>query len=80
MITTRFETECGTSYLFDGDADPYRVDGALDQDFLLLVAADHHRLQQQLFAAPVEKGIRLGLSKLPRTDLLLLSVNVNLRA
>lgn len=38
--------------LFDGDADPHRVDGALDQDFLLIVAADHHRLQKQLFAAP----------------------------
>lgn len=42
-------------YLFDSDADPHRVDGALDQDFLLIVTADHHRLQQQLFATPVER-------------------------
>lgn len=38
--------------LLDGDADPDRVDGALDQDLLLLVSTDDYRLEEQLFTAP----------------------------
>lgn len=43
---------CAT-HLFDSDADSDGVDGSLDQDLLLVITTDDHRLQQQLFAAPV---------------------------
>lgn len=69
-------------YLFDGDADPHRVDGALDQDFLLIVAADHHRLQKQLFAAPADRH-HIGRVRFPKSGtsrLWLSSIDVNLRA
>ena len=46
-----------SSHLLDGDADSDWVDGALDQNLLLVVAADDHGLEQQLFTAPeVGKG------------------------
>jgi len=38
--------------LLDSDADSDRVDGALDQNLLLVVAADDHRLEEQLFTTP----------------------------
>lgn len=38
--------------LLDSDADSDRVDGALDQNFLFVVTADDHRLEEQLFTAP----------------------------
>lgn len=38
--------------LLDGDADSHGVDGAFDQNFLLVVPADDHRLEEQLFTAP----------------------------
>lgn len=39
--------------LFDSDADSDGVDGSLDEDLLLVVTTDDHRLKQQLFTAPV---------------------------
>lgn len=42
------------SDLLDSDADSHRVDGALDEDLLLLVATDHHRLKQKLLTTPVK--------------------------
>lgn len=38
--------------LLDSDADADRVDGALDQNLLPVIAADDHRLEQQLLATP----------------------------
>lgn len=37
--------------LFDSNADSHRVYGALDQNFLLVIATNNHWLQQKLFAA-----------------------------
>lgn len=39
--------------LFDSDADSDGVDGSLDEDLLLVITTDDHRLKQQLFTAPV---------------------------
>lgn len=41
------------THLFDGDADSDRVDGTLNENLLLVITTDDHRLKQQLFAAPV---------------------------
>lgn len=41
------------THLFDSDADSDRVDGSLDENFLLVISTDDHRLKQQLFTAPV---------------------------
>ena len=41
-------------YLFDCYGDSYRVDGALNEDPLLLVSADSDWGQQQLLATPGE--------------------------
>lgn len=41
------------THLLDGNADADRVDGALDQDPLVFIAADHNRRQQHLFALAV---------------------------
>lgn len=38
--------------LLDSDANSDRVDGALDQNLLLFVTADDHRLEEQLFTTP----------------------------
>lgn len=38
--------------LFDSDANSDRVDGALNQNLLLVVTADDHRLEKQLFTTP----------------------------
>lgn len=38
--------------LLDSDADSDRVNGALDQNFLFVVTADDHRLEEQLFTTP----------------------------
>lgn len=43
----------GVAHLFDGDADSDRVDGSLNENLLLVVTTDDHRLKQQLFTAPV---------------------------
>lgn len=43
------------THLFDSDADSDRVDGSLDENFLLVISTDDHRLKQQLFTAPVTK-------------------------
>lgn len=45
----------GRTDLLDGDADSDRVDGALDEDFLLVVAADDDGLEEKFFATP-ERG------------------------
>ena len=42
----------GPTDLFDSDADSDRVDGTLDQNFLFVVTADDHRLEEQLFTTP----------------------------
>lgn len=49
-------------HLLHCDADAHRVNGALDEDLLLLVPADDHWLQQQLFAAPADRG-RAGMTQ-----------------
>lgn len=49
-------------HLLHRDADAHRVNGALDENLLLLVPADDHRLQQQLFAAPANRG-RAGVTQ-----------------
>lgn len=49
-------------HLLHRDADAHRVNGALDEDLLLLVPADDHWLQQQLFAAPEDRG-RAGVTR-----------------
>lgn len=38
--------------LLDSNADSDRVDGALDQNLLLVIAADDYRLEKQLFTTP----------------------------
>jgi len=38
--------------LLDGDGNPKRVDGRLDQHSLLLVAGNHHGVHHKLFAGP----------------------------
>lgn len=38
--------------LFDSNADSDRIDGSFDQNLLLVITADHHRLKQQLLTAP----------------------------
>lgn len=38
--------------LLDSDADSDRVDGAFDQNLLLVITADDYRLEEQLFTAP----------------------------
>ena len=40
--------------LFDGDGDSDGVDRGLNQNALLLVAADHHRSQDKLTTTPAE--------------------------
>lgn len=49
-------------HLLHRDADAHGVNRALDEDLLLLVPADDHRLQQQLFAAPANRG-RAGVTQ-----------------
>lgn len=49
-------------HLLHCDADAHGVNRALDEDLLLLVPADDHRLQQQLFAAPANRG-RAGVTQ-----------------
>lgn len=44
-----WNAKCSTTDLLDSDADSDRVDGALNQDFLLVISADDHRLEEQLF-------------------------------
>lgn len=34
-----------TNHLFDSNADSDRVDGSLDENLLLVITTDHHRLQ-----------------------------------
>lgn len=41
-----------STHLLDSDADSDRVDGALNQNFLFVVTADNHRLEEQLFTTP----------------------------
>lgn len=41
------------NHLFDSNADSDRIDGSLNENFLLFIAANDQRLKQQLFTAPV---------------------------
>lgn len=65
-----FPTSCWVrnwTDLLDSDADPDRVDGALDQDLLLLITTDDYRLEEQLFTAPEQektKGLYSALQSL----------------
>lgn len=43
----------GFTHLFDSDADSDRVDRSLNENLLLVITTDDHRLEQQLFTAPV---------------------------
>lgn len=43
----------GFTHLFDSDADSDRVDRSLNKNLLLVITTDDHRLEQQLFTAPV---------------------------
>lgn len=51
MFKVKGQREWSTD-LLDSNADSDRVDGALNQNFLFVVAADNHRLQEQLFTTP----------------------------
>lgn len=44
--------------LLDGDADSDRVDGAFDQNLLLVVTTDDDGLQQKFFTAPEHRQRR----------------------
>lgn len=52
MVPGRHE---GSTHLLDSNADSDGVDGSLNQNFLLVVAADNHRLEEQLSTAPKNK-------------------------
>ena len=54
----QFFPTLSTSDLLDSNADAKRVDGALDQDTLVLVAADDDWLQKDLLAPAIVGRVR----------------------